>query len=74
MDPNKTIDIKADDLPTIREIKTDFGLTTQQVADILGISCHTVSSWLLDPASPSYRNMPKPMMELLAIKLTTRPS
>lgn len=44
-------------------------LKRQEVADLLGVSITTIHSWLLPITSKAHRPMPKPMLELLRLKL-----
>ena len=55
---------------TLRELKADYGITTQKVADIMGVSLKAVNSWLLPPGSKSHRNMTDSRLDHLKSKLS----
>ena len=58
---------------TLKQLKTDYGLTSQQVADIMGRSLHTVRSWLNDTKTcKSARLMDDRELEYLKFKLRSR--
>ena len=58
---------------TLKQLKTDFGLTSKQVADIMGRSLHTVISWLNDTKTcKSARLMDDRELDYLRLKLKTR--
>jgi transposase len=42
----------------LRQIKEEHGLTYRDIAEICDVSYWTVKSWLLQPESSNYRNMP----------------
>lgn len=53
----------------LRTLMRRHGLSVADVAALLGVSRHTVVSWLRPATSKARRRMPAPTQELLALKL-----
>lgn len=56
----------------LRELKKTYGITTKQVAKILGLAIITVNRWLLDKNSPHFEFMPDSRLDHLKSKLSRR--
>ncbi len=53
----------------LRRLKKEHELTTDDIAEKLGVSAYTVKSWLLHEESEAHRVMKDRDMEFLRIKL-----
>lgn len=53
----------------LRQLKASHSLTTQDVADLLGVSPYTVKSWLMHAGSEAHRAMSDRELEFLLLKL-----
>lgn len=51
---------------TLRQIKADYGLTSEQVAELCEVSVRTVDSWLYRAGN----NMPDGSLSLLKLRLS----
>jgi DNA-directed RNA polymerase specialized sigma24 family protein len=56
-------------IETLKAIKKEHKLSSKMVAKLIGVSVHTVNSWLCPATSKCSRTMPAPMLELLTLKL-----
>lgn len=56
----------------IKQLKADHGLTWPQIAEMLGVSAHTVNSWSQNPTHKSARSPGPCCVELLELKLGLR--
>ena len=56
----------------LREYKRVYGLNSEQVAKLLGVSLKTVHSWLIKPGSISNRPCPEREIRFLHCLLRTR--
>lgn len=51
----------------IREARHVLGLTSQGLCDALGVSLHTINSWIATERAARHRNMPHPVRKLITI-------
>jgi len=57
---------------TLKQIKIDYGLTTEGIAKLTGWKVATISSYLADPEGSNYRALPGYRMDYLRYKLKSR--
>ena len=53
----------------LKQIKIDYGLTRQQMADLISAPLSTMHNWLNPPSSKSARACPDYIIELMMLKL-----
>ena len=53
----------------LRALMREYSITYQQTAGLIGVSVHTVKSWLYPDTCKGSRSMPDNQLELLKIKL-----
>jgi transposase len=63
---------KKDYADELREIIDDHDLSRTDVSTMLGVSAHTVDSWLKPPTSKSHNRVSLQTVELLRLKLGAR--
>jgi len=56
----------------LKQIKYDYDLTRQQLADIIGVPLATLNGWMLPDTSKASRACPDMVLELLKYKLKSR--
>lgn len=57
---------------TLREAKEKLGVTSEELAELLGVALPTLHNWLLPAHSARHREMPKTAKLLLAYILKDR--
>ena len=57
---------------TLKQLKTDYGLTSKRLATLLDVSIFTIDSWLIRPSSLRARAMPDREIDNLKRILKTR--
>lgn len=63
---------KEDRTKRLTDLKSQYKLTNSDIASICSVSIHTVNEWFRSPKEFKNVAIPKPILELLTIKLAMR--